>query len=175
MDLITIDFETYYDRDYSLSKITTEEYIRDPRFEVIGVGVKVNNEPTEWASGTHEQIKTYLHTFDWAKLLMLAIEKDLKGIYNFVSRDAMSKYDFGVAIAKLCKLDTDLISPISVDDFGFKAKRAKRISLCTDKLEKDLGDSVPGIKETLGSFCKDASSTVAEAISGFYSAGMKDQ
>ena len=41
MDLITIDFETYYDRDYSLSKITTEEYVRSPQFEAIGVGVKV--------------------------------------------------------------------------------------------------------------------------------------
>ena len=46
MDLITIDFETYYDKDFSLSKLTTEEYIRDPRFEVIGVAVKVNNGPT---------------------------------------------------------------------------------------------------------------------------------
>ena len=72
MDLITLDFETYYDRDYSLSKLTTEEYVRDPRFEVIGVGVKVNNQPTEWASGTHEQIKTYLQTFDWAKSMVLA-------------------------------------------------------------------------------------------------------
>jgi len=72
MDLITLDFETYYDREYSLSKITTEEYVRDPRFEVIGVGVKVNNQPTEWASGTHEQIKEYLQTFDWAKSMVLA-------------------------------------------------------------------------------------------------------
>ena len=72
MDLITLDFETYYDREYSLSKLTTEEYVRDPRFEVIGVGVKVNNQPTEWASGTHEQIKTYLQTFDWAKSMVLA-------------------------------------------------------------------------------------------------------
>ena len=37
MNMITIDFETYYDKDYSLSKMTTEEYIRDERFEVIGV------------------------------------------------------------------------------------------------------------------------------------------
>ena len=44
VDLITVDFETYYDRKFSLSKLTTEEYIRDPRFEVIGVAVKVNNE-----------------------------------------------------------------------------------------------------------------------------------
>ncbi len=50
MDLITLDFETYYSREYSLSKMTTEEYVRDPRFEVIGVGVKVNNAETELAS-----------------------------------------------------------------------------------------------------------------------------
>jgi DNA polymerase len=72
MDLITVDFETYYDKTFSLSKMTTEEYVRDPRFEVIGVGVKVNNGPTEWASGTHEQIKDYLHTFGWADAMVLA-------------------------------------------------------------------------------------------------------
>jgi hypothetical protein len=44
MDIITIDFETYYDRDFSLTKLTTEEYIRSDRFEVIGISVKVNNE-----------------------------------------------------------------------------------------------------------------------------------
>ena len=72
MDLITLDFETYYDKDYSLRKMTTEEYIRDDRFEVIGVGVKVNNEPTEWASGTQEQLKKYLGTFNWGEAMLLA-------------------------------------------------------------------------------------------------------
>ena len=56
MDVITLDFETYYDKDFSLKKLTTEEYIRDPRFEVIGVGIKINHEATEWAWGTHEQL-----------------------------------------------------------------------------------------------------------------------
>ena len=72
MDLITIDFETFYDKDFSLSKLTTEEYVRDRKFEVIGVAVKVNNEPTEWASGTNEQIKKYLHSFDWEDSMLLA-------------------------------------------------------------------------------------------------------
>lgn len=71
MDLITIDFETYYDKDFSLRKMTTEAYIRDPRFEVVGVGVKVNNNATEWASGTHEELKEYLHTFDWGSSVLL--------------------------------------------------------------------------------------------------------
>lgn len=51
MDIVTIDFETYYDKDYSLSKMTTESYIRDKRFEIIGVGIKVNDYPTDWYSG----------------------------------------------------------------------------------------------------------------------------
>jgi len=71
MDLITIDFETYYDKEFSLSKMTTEEYIRDPRFEVIGVGVKVNNNETEWASGTKEQTKAFLQTFNWQEAMLL--------------------------------------------------------------------------------------------------------
>ena len=72
MDLITIDFETYYSKDFSLSKLTTEEYIRDPRFEIIGVAVKVNNGPTEWASGTHEEFREYFNDFDWANSMVLA-------------------------------------------------------------------------------------------------------
>ena len=72
MDLITLDFETYYDKDYSLSKMTTEEYIRDPRFEVVGVSVKVNNGETEWASGTMQQIDRYLRRFDWDNSMMVA-------------------------------------------------------------------------------------------------------
>ena len=40
---IVIDFETYYDKEYSLSKITTEKYIRCDKFECIGVAVKVGN------------------------------------------------------------------------------------------------------------------------------------
>lgn len=50
MELVTLDFETYYDKDYSLSKLTTEEYINDPRFQIIGVGVKYGDKPPRWYS-----------------------------------------------------------------------------------------------------------------------------
>src|SRR5260221_5641360 len=43
MDLLTLDFETYYDSEYSLSKMNTEEYIRDSRFEALMVGIKRND------------------------------------------------------------------------------------------------------------------------------------
>jgi DNA polymerase len=72
MDLITVDFETYYAQDYSLSKITTEEYVRDPRFQVIGVGVKKNDQRTEWFSGTRGQLREFLAQYDWANSGVLA-------------------------------------------------------------------------------------------------------
>jgi DNA polymerase len=73
MNLITIDTETYYDRNFSLSKLTTEEYVRDGLFEIIGVGIKVNNEETQWASGKHADIKAWLQSeFDWANAMVLA-------------------------------------------------------------------------------------------------------
>jgi DNA polymerase len=51
MRLITLDFETYYAPDYGLSKMTTEEYIRDPRFEPLIVGAKVDDGATIHACG----------------------------------------------------------------------------------------------------------------------------
>lgn len=72
MHILTIDFETYYDKQFSLSKVTTEEYIRDPRFEVIGVAVKVDDNESQWFSGTKTQTKRWLQKFDWANSIALA-------------------------------------------------------------------------------------------------------
>jgi DNA polymerase len=70
MDIATIDFETYYDRDYSLSKMTTESYIRDKRFQVIGVAVKINNGKTEWYSG--DDVGKFLHALILSDKYLLA-------------------------------------------------------------------------------------------------------
>jgi DNA polymerase I-like protein with 3'-5' exonuclease and polymerase domains len=88
MDLITIDFETYYDREFSLSKLTTEEYVRDPRFEVIGIGIKINDGELEWASGTDYQLKEWLEQFDWANSMVLA--------HNTMFDGAILNWRFGV-------------------------------------------------------------------------------
>lgn len=70
--MLTIDFETYYDKDYSLSKMSTEAYIRDPRFEVIGVCVKKNDGPIRWITGTHDEIKAQLDVYDMASEVVVA-------------------------------------------------------------------------------------------------------
>ena len=72
MKLITLDFETYYDDDVGFRSQTTEEYVRDERFHVIGVAVKVGTEPAEWFTGTHEETKDWLSQFPWDKSMAVA-------------------------------------------------------------------------------------------------------
>ena len=86
--LLTVDFETYYDKDYSLSKVTTEEYVRSDLFEVIGVSVKVNEDPPQWFSGTHQQTAQWLGQFDWGNSLVLA--------HNTMFDSAILSWRFGI-------------------------------------------------------------------------------
>lgn len=61
MKYITLDFETYYSKEFSLSKMTTEAYIRDPQFEVIGFSYKVGDEPAQWVTGSNGEILSLIH------------------------------------------------------------------------------------------------------------------
>lgn len=72
MQMLTIDFETFYSKTYSLSKMTTEAYINDPQFEVVGVAVKINNEPTQWFTGNMMATAQWLAQFDWSDSLVIA-------------------------------------------------------------------------------------------------------
>ena len=72
MDILTIDFESYYSQIFSLSKLTTEEYIRDPQFETIGVAVKRNDELAQWFSGTKAQTKAWLDRWNWDNSIAVA-------------------------------------------------------------------------------------------------------
>jgi DNA polymerase len=47
-NLVTCDLETFYSQTYSLTKVTTEEYIRSPQYETIGISLKLNDDPTVW-------------------------------------------------------------------------------------------------------------------------------
>jgi DNA polymerase I-like protein with 3'-5' exonuclease and polymerase domains len=72
LDILYVDFETYYANDFGFKSHTTEEYIRDKRFEVIGVAVKRNNEGTQWFSGTHAATAEFLAQFRWDDSIVVA-------------------------------------------------------------------------------------------------------
>ena len=62
--LVTLDFETYYDADYTLSKMSTSEYVRDPRFKVQMLGIKIGNKPKRIITGAHN-IAVALNSVPW--------------------------------------------------------------------------------------------------------------
>ena len=73
MKIITVDFETYYNNEgLGFKKQTTEEYVRDERFEVIGVGIKEDDNETVWHTGTHKQLKEIFEFYNWKGSFVLA-------------------------------------------------------------------------------------------------------
>jgi DNA polymerase len=70
--IITFDAETYYDKEFSLSKITTEEYVRDDRFEMIGFSYKIDDEPARWITGDDDYIRASLEVLPWKESFALA-------------------------------------------------------------------------------------------------------
>ena len=66
LPIITIDMETYYDAQYSLTKLQTDAYITDPRYETILVSARIDDGPPQWFSGTEEETQVWLLQFDWA-------------------------------------------------------------------------------------------------------------
>jgi len=121
MSFVTLDFETYYAKDFSLTRLTTEEYIRDPRFEVIGVGMKIDDDETQWFSGTHTEIKAWLNQVDWSNSALLCHNTQFDG--------AILAWTFGIIPAYYFDTLCMARAKHGVDAGGSLAKLAERYQL----------------------------------------------
>jgi hypothetical protein len=75
MGLLTLDLETYYDNDYSLRKMTMEEYINDERFEGLIAGMQLpdgTQVTADLAGLTDKQIHDMFHDYGVHKHHVLA-------------------------------------------------------------------------------------------------------
>jgi DNA polymerase len=71
--ILCVDFETRWDsKEYTLSKMTTEEYIRDPRFKAFGICVHEygSDDPITWVRGC--DIPEFVAGVDWGRTAVLA-------------------------------------------------------------------------------------------------------
>jgi dTDP-4-dehydrorhamnose reductase len=69
-----------------------------------------------------------------------------------VGAQAMSKYEFGGAIARTFGFDPTLITPASVYDGGLVAARSPNLSLKTEKITQALGHDLPDFEGGLSRF-----------------------
>lgn len=71
---IPVDFELYYDKDYSLDRLPTTEYVLDPRFEIIGCGLRTPDGCDHWISGDANHVRAELLRLvpDWSAVRVVA-------------------------------------------------------------------------------------------------------
>jgi DNA polymerase len=66
------DWETFFDKEYSLTKLMTPEYILDHRFEPIGISLSVNGSPPGWFSGDLAYLSNVLGKIPWHRARFIA-------------------------------------------------------------------------------------------------------
>ena len=151
MAFITLDFETYYSKDVGFSKQTTEEYLHDPAFHVIGVAIKVEDGEPEWVVGTPGAIEAAFAKIDWESSAVLC--------HNALFDCAILAWHYGIKPAYI--VDTLCMARAihGVDAGGSLAKLAERYSLgekgseVVNALGKRLQDFSPEELERYGEYC----------------------
>jgi dTDP-4-dehydrorhamnose reductase len=104
---------------------------------------------------------------DLAETLLLMLEKKLAGLYHVVGSEAISKYDFGLAIARRFGFEAGLIRPISVEESDLKARRSHNLRLSVHKLSTALGRPVPGFSTGLVRFYTQAQQGYPQKIGSY--------
>lgn len=152
MNLLTIDFETYYSKEYGLKKYTTEEYIRDEQFETIGVAVKENGGETKWFTGTFEDTKAFLNTYDFKNSFALGHNMRfdagiLSWVFDIHSRGLFDTMSMGQVLHGL----TESVSLANLSTlYGIGTKGTEVL----DALGKHRLDFIPQDLHQYGQYCK---------------------
>lgn len=120
MRLITLDWESFYDSrsGYTLKKMSTEDYVCDPRFEEIGLSVKVDGGKPSWCSDARSNLADWLRQFEIAKNAVVAHNMKFDGLilavhYNLIpklyidtlsmARPILGSYLKSLSLAKLAE------------------------------------------------------------------------
>jgi len=75
---ITLDWETFYSTEYTLTKLTTTEYIYDDRFHAHGVGIKIGANDPIWYCG-RKKIEAALASLDWPNVKLIGHNLNFDG------------------------------------------------------------------------------------------------
>lgn len=139
MRFFSLDFETYWAADYTLSKMTTEEYVRDPRFQTIGVAMlEFGGSP--WNTRTwlsHEQFRQVVERgiLDWSQITLLCHHAHFDGLilsHHYNVRPAfwfdtlsMANVIYGPGVAKSLEkiAEREGIGQKGKEVFEFRGKR----------------------------------------------------
>lgn len=165
---------------YGLSKYLGElEVLKVPdslvlRTNIFGWNIQEKTSLGEWILQSLQERKSItgfkdatfssIYTFELARVIDIAIKKNLPGTFNCGASDCCSKYEFAVKIAELFDFDKSLIIPISIYDYNFKARRGKNLSLNVNGIQQALNYRLPSIECSIDSFYRDFKSGLPDEL-----------
>jgi dTDP-4-dehydrorhamnose reductase len=103
--------------------------------------------------------------------LIEMLEKNLSGLYHVVGTQVMSKYQFGIEIARRFGLRESLISAQSVERSSLTAPRSHNLRLSIHKLSTDLGHEIPSFSTGLDGFYTQFQQGYPQKIRGYQHSG----
>lgn len=80
-----------------------------------------------------------------SEIILKILNTNINGIYNLGSKKGMSKYDFGIELAKLYSYDVSLIKMINLEDKQLIAKRPFDMRMDVSKFENKFNISLPNL------------------------------
>jgi dTDP-4-dehydrorhamnose reductase len=92
------------------------------------------------------------------------IELNANGIFNVVADEQLSKYEFGLMLARLFKLDSDLIKPSRLSEQTDLVRRPKEMGLSNKKVSNLLDKRLGGIEEHITRLIEQEKSGFAKEI-----------
>lgn len=149
MNLLVLDFETFYSNEYTLKKLTTEAYVRDARFEALCVGFREPDGKLDWLPMEDGNLQAFFRSVDWSQTavvchhahfdgLILSHHYGVKPAYWFDTL-SMGRLIVGNHLSvSLASLAAHFgLAPKSIDYESFKGKRWHEMS---DREQQALGD-----------------------------------
>ena len=128
----------------------------------------VNNLSQEkYVSGFTDVIFCPMLVNHTARLLLAMLEKNLSGLYHVVGAQAMSKYQFGIEIARKFGLKQSHISPKSVEGSDLTVRRSHNLWLSIHRLSTDLGSPIPEFSTGLDEFYTQHQQGYPQKIRGY--------
>lgn len=142
---ITLDFETYYDDEYTLKKLATEDYVRHPKFKAHGVGVYIAGEDPQWITS---DIKEHLLALELDQRPVLGQHMHFDGLilshhFGIYPKFILDTLSMGRALG-LARLDLGGMA----ERYGLGMKPTERL----DAL-KGVRDLTPEQLASLGEYC----------------------
>jgi perosamine synthetase len=126
-------------------------------------------------NGFKDAFFSSIYTMEFIRILDICIKKDICGTYNCASVDSISKYDFAVKLARKFNLNESLIKPVSIEEFPFKAKRGKRLSLNSGKIQNKINYQMPDMDYSIDQFYRDYKSGLPLKIKNAGFSSCKDE